>query len=108
MNFFKRLFGNQHKSQDGKRPDNTKLIFLINNWSENRSNENYKLVVEELTKGSSFLILPSLNSNSQKDTVGDWQVAEKDTNLKLTSIYNLDGLKVLGAFTDEKSLIFWA
>src|SRR6185437_5462059 len=108
MEFFKRFFGKGHKLQDEKRPDNTRLIFLINNWSEHRSDENYKLVVEELLQGNSFLILPSLNSDDQKVVIGDWQAAEKDTPLKLTSVFNLDGLKVLGAFTDEKSLLFWA
>jgi hypothetical protein len=32
----------------------------------------------------------------------------KEHNLQLTSVYNLDGLKVLGAFTDEDSLVAWA
>lgn len=55
--------------------------------------------------GNSFLLLPSQNDNEGS---ANWTIVDKDTTLKLTSIYNLDGLKVLGAFIDEDALLSWA
>jgi hypothetical protein len=107
MKFFKNLFDNKPEQENKAAPENTRLIFLINNWSQHRSNENYKLVVEELLNGNSYLILPSLNSGDPTITGQDWRTTEKDTKLQLTSVHNLDGLKVLGAFTDEKALLAW-
>jgi hypothetical protein len=107
MNFFKKLLGKVSEQPVEKQPENTKLVFLMNNWSENPSDKNYKLVMDELLHGNSFLILPTLDSG-QTGLSEDWSVAEKDMPLKLTSVYNLDGLKVLGAFSDEKSLLMWA
>jgi hypothetical protein len=108
MNFFKKLFSSKQNNTGASvvRPDNTKLLFYINNWVENPSRENYRIVVEEFTNGDSYLLLPSIND--ENITNNDWQTAKTDTTLKLTTIFNLDGLKVLGAFTDEKALYFWA
>jgi len=59
-------------------------------------------VVSELLNGNSFLLLPSENDGSNPDT---WKTAQENTELKLTCVFNLDGLKVLGAFTDENALL---
>lgn len=107
MNFLKKLIGGKQANIEASdvRPDNTKLIFYINNWVENPSLENYKVVVDELMNGDSYLLLPSLND--ENTAANDWQTVETGTSLQLTSIFNLDGLKVLGAFTDENALLFW-
>jgi len=107
MNLFKKLFGKEPERSTEKQSENTRLIFLMNNWSENSSDQNYKLVMEELLHGNSFLILPTLNSD-QVSLSENWNVAEQDMTLKLTSVYNLDGLKVLGVFCDEASLTNWS
>jgi SseB protein N-terminal domain len=39
---------------------------------------------------------------------GGWKLMEKGAKLKLTSVFNFNGLKVLGAFTDESALMIWA
>ena len=105
MNFFKRIFTSAKRAEPEKDPDNTKLIFLLNNCIGYRSNTNYGLVMKELLEGNSFLILPSINGEKNLD--GRAHTSET-TKLKLSSAYNLDGLKVLGAFSDEKSLLTWA
>ena len=108
MSFLSKLFkGNkqQENKTNNKNPDNTKLLFLLKNYSENRTNETYKVVMEELMNGDSFLLLPS--DNSHKDTI-DWQPIKAGTTIGLTSVYNLDGLKALAAFTDEDALINWS
>ena len=72
---------------------------------QNGEDDSYKNVILELMNGNSFLLLPSENDNENLDT---WTTAKIDTTLKLTCIYNLEGLKVLGAFTDENALLSWA
>jgi len=107
MSFFRKVFGRNDKSastSEKKDPENTRLNYLLNIWGEHPSDENYKIVVEEILNGNSYLILPSVNDDPGS---GNWETAKVSTTLKLTSIFNLDGLKVLGAFSDEKSLVQW-
>lgn len=101
MSIFKKIFGS--KDEPGN-PDNTRFLNLLNNWSQNMTNENYELVVNELMNGNSYLILPSVNDESQAD---GWETTTHDTTLKLTSIFDIDGLKVLGAFSDKEALLTW-
>ena len=108
MGFLNKLFkGNkkQQKNTDNKNPDNTKLLFLLKNYSENRSKENYIAVMEELMNGDSYLLRPSDNQHAE---TSDWHTLEKGATIGLTSLYNVDGLKVLGAFTDENALTQWS
>lgn len=108
MSFLKKLFGSSPKSKEPlqkKDPDNTRLLFLIDTWVSNPTNENYGDVLNELENGNSFLILPT--ENSGVETIG-WSSLEKESKLNLTSIYNLDGLKVLAAFADENALLEWS
>jgi hypothetical protein len=102
MSFFEKTLNPNPHSEN---PNNERLIILLNNWSQNRNGENYGLVVEELMKGNSYLILPSVNDANNGN---GWTTTKQDTTLKLTTVFNLDGLKVLGAFTDEASLSRWA
>jgi hypothetical protein len=103
MGLFDKWFGNKLKPTN---PDNSRLFKLLEVYQkQNGEGDSYKNVVLELMNGSSFLLLPSQNDNDSSET---WTTAEKDTTLKLTCVYNVDGLKVLGAFTDENSLVTWA
>jgi hypothetical protein len=63
--------------------------------------------MEELLHGNSYLILPTLKAEGKLALSADWQTSD-NTTIKLTSVRNVDGLKALGAFTDEKSLLIWA
>jgi hypothetical protein len=103
MGLFDKLFGNKQKQTN---PDNSRLLQLLEVYQKKQGKDNsYKNVVLELMNGNSYLLLPSQNDNEGTAT---WVAAQKGTTLKLTCIYNLDGLKVLGAFTDEPSLLNWA
>src|SRR4051794_40734787 len=108
MSFLNKFFNfgkdNANKSEY-KTPDNTRLLFLLKNYSENPSDENYKVVIEELMNGDSFLLLPS--DNSRKDTNG-WKTLKERTTIGLTSVVNLDGLKAVAAFTDKNALTEWS
>jgi hypothetical protein len=103
MGLFDKLFGTKTKPT---HPENSRLFELLDIYqNQNGKGDSYKNVVLELMNGSSFLLLPSKNDNENSDT---WTTAKEDTTPKLTSIFNLDGLKVLGAFTDENALLSWA
>ena len=103
MGLFDKLF---HTKSKAANPDNTRLLQLLKIYQAHKENgESYKNVVLELMNGNSFLLLPSQNDNEGS---GAWTTIEKDKTINLTSVYNLDGLKVLGAFTDEKSLLSWS
>ena len=103
MGIFSKLFG-EKISKDN--PDNAKLLELIDKyWKENGKGDTYKNVMLELMNGNSFLMFPTQNdSNTDPDK---WTTVEKDTTLKMASVVNIDGLKVLGAFTDEQALLAW-
>ncbi|HVS92554.1 MAG TPA: SseB family protein [Mucilaginibacter sp.] len=109
MNLFKKLFGRQEpipEEKDDKNPDNTKLIYLLDIYSQNSSAENYKAVVSEILEGNSFLMLPT-TENPAKNLNHGWKIANGDKTIQITSVFNQDGLKVLGAFSDEKSMLSW-
>ena len=104
MGLFNKIFGTKSKLSN---PDNTLLLALLEKYrEENGKGDTYKNVVLELMNGNSFLMIPSENDTSSPDP-DKWTTLEKDSTLKLASVVNLDGLKVLGVFTDEKALINW-
>jgi len=87
-------------------PENSRLISLLNIYSENRLANDYELVMRELTEGNSCLLLPSKNEGQINY---NWRVTDENTPLlKLSCIYEVDGIKTLGVFTDEDSLLEWA
>lgn len=103
MGLFDKLFGSKTKPTN---PENSRLFELLEIYQKQSGNgDSYKSVVLELMNGNSYLLLPSENDNEISDT---WTTTKKETTLKLTCVFNLDGLKVLGAFTDENALLSWA
>ena len=107
MNFLKKLFGSSNSKSEIKKsqnPDNTRLTYLLDIYGQHPSNENYRAVIDEITSGNSFLLLPSVNDNGNTN---GWQTAEAGTTINLSSIFDLDGLKVLGAFSDPNALVKW-
>lgn len=86
-------------------PDNRHLIQLLDVWSKNRSKETYAAVRTELQEGNSFLMLPS-GENSSTHT--GWNRTTQKTKLQLASIYTIDGVKMLGAFTDADAVLRWS
>lgn len=103
MRLFDKFLSSKHKH---RTPDNSRLFELLNIYQKlNGQGDSYKNVVLELMNGNSFLILPSQNDNQNPE---GWTTLEKEKTLNLTCIFHLDGLKVLGAFTDENALLSWA
>lgn len=107
MSFLKKIFGGQpdKKQSDEKSPDNRTLLNLLNEWKNTESSESYRNVVNELLNGQSFLLLPSVNDGKSSD---DWKTLKTGSTLKLTSVFDVDGLQVLGAFSDESALSTWS
>jgi SseB protein N-terminal domain len=104
MGIFKKLLSGESKPGN---PDNSKLLRLIDiYWKSEGKGKAYENVVLELTSGNSFLILPGSSGFAEKPD--GWITTDEKTKLGLSSIYNLDGLKVLAAFTDERALLDWA
>jgi len=86
------------------QPDNAKLIALLNDWSKEPIFKNYKNVMDELMNGNSFLMLPSQND---KKAESEWRISNGETS-GLTCIFEVDGLKVIGGFTDDGAITRWA
>ncbi len=91
--------------ENEKYPENAKLISLLNVWSQNKLDDDYELVMRELMEGNAWLLMPSQNDEHIND---NYKVSDGKTPLKLTCIYEVDGIKTLGVFTDEDSLFRWA
>lgn len=85
--------------------NNDSLIASLKKWGERQSNANYNAVLRELQNGHSYLLLPS-NNESQVDA--DWTTSDQSFALKLKSIVEVDGKRVLAAFSDEDALAIWA
>jgi hypothetical protein len=101
MGFLKNLFPSKRELKTEKQPDNARLIFLLNIYSEHNSDKNSRLILDELKNGNNFLIVPIIDEHNKA-------IGEQANILTLASSFDLDGLKVLGAFTDEASLMRWA
>jgi len=85
--------------------NNSKLLDLINNYyQQNGKNNTYRDVALEIINGNSHLLLPSVNDSSENNTS---TISEKGKKLKISSIFDVEGVKVLGAFTDENALYSW-
>lgn len=105
MRIFDKLFGKNKAKPKMADRDNSRLFNLLEIYrQQNGQGDSYKNVVFELMNGISCLLLPSENDGANSDT---WITAPKGTMLNLTCVFNLDGLKVLGAFTDENALLSW-
>lgn len=83
----------------------SKLSILLDIYQkQNGKGDSYKDVILELLNGDSLLLLPSPNDSSQNQE----PIEGAGKTLRLSSVFNIDGVTVLGAFTDEKALISWA
>ena len=103
MGLLNKFFKNK---QSQGNPDNSRLLELIKIfWKKNDKGDSYKDVVLELMNGNSFLMLPT--ENDSKHETNSWNASQEDTTLNLASVVNLDGLKVLAAFTDEEAMLSW-
>lgn len=107
MGIFDKLFGSKKKESDIEvnKPNNDKLTRLLENYGKDKSQENYQKAFNEIVEGNSLLLLPSINDGNEKD---EWKTLKKDSTLKLTSVFDQDGLKVLGAFTTPEKLLEWS
>ncbi|MES2060948.1 MAG: SseB family protein [Bacteroidota bacterium] len=108
MGFFKSFFNKPQTGEPYKGlPENKQLLGYIAEWYKQPSDETYKKTVMELMNGKPTLLLPSVNNEINIGPDG-WQTSDANTSLKLTCIYEIEGLKALGAFTDEEALLTWS
>jgi len=87
-------------------PDNTNLDALLNYWKDNKNEDSYKNIVEELLKGNTFLYIPVADKLNEKEILDISKL--KDKTIRFTSVLNRDGLLVVVVFSDETSLKMWA
>lgn len=88
-------------------PNNTKLLDLINTYHKQEENkDNYMNVIQELINGNSMLLLPSANDTPEEQKA--LSEAGHTKTLKLSSVFNHDGIRTLCVFTDEETLSDWA
>ena len=91
------------------KPNNTNLLHLIKTFQDHKTQDTFMAVLKELQGNSAFLIIPTLTPvvGKDKDAKG-WSTIEKGTQLTFTSVFEIDGQKVLGAFTSQQNLMLWA
>jgi hypothetical protein len=104
MGFFKKLFKSYPQKEDLK-PDNTRLIALIEQYISDNEYESYKKVVFELEDGNSYLIIPSESNLGEE--FSSWPPSPPGLKIKI-GIWFKDGLKATAAFTSEQALFEWA
>lgn len=104
MNLLKKLFG---KKEPEFTPDNTRLLQLIQRYHQEDTNENYGLVIEELYGNTAFLLVPTANENNGNSQQTGWNTLKAGATLDFTTVFNVEGLLVLGVFTSEETLSKW-
>ena len=90
-------------------PNNTLLLETIKAFQGNQNQETFMAVLQELQGETAFLILPTLEpvAGKEKNKEG-WSTIEKGTKLSFTSVFEMDGQKVMGVFTSQQNLMLWA
>jgi hypothetical protein len=83
----------------------SKLSNLLDIYQKQKGGDSYKDVIIELLNGDSLLYLPS-PPDSSEDKGSASESASR--TLKLSSVFTIDGVTVLGAFSDENALFTWA
>jgi len=82
----------------------SKLSNLLDTYQKQKgAGDSYKDVIMELLNGDSLLYLPS-----PPDSPENQESATESKTLRLSSVFNIDGINVLGAFSDENALFTWA
>jgi hypothetical protein len=105
-NFFIRFFSSsavEKENVEGK-VDNARLRYRLEIWNSHQSEANFYEVIEELRSGNSFLMLPVVDVSENKHNV---TAQAGSGEIKFTSIFDSDGLKVIFVFTSEKWLFNW-
>ncbi len=94
---------------DDFNPNNTPLLNYIKAFQKNQNQETFMAVFEELQGETAFLIIPTLEpvAGKEKNKEG-WSTIEKGTKLSFTSVFEMEGQKIMGVFTSQQNLMLWA
>ena len=78
----------------------------LQNYSntDDKSSE-YNRIVQGLIDGNYILYVPTQNDGKIENK---WKTLDKGSKLQLKSVFDVDGLKVLAAFSSESSLSEWS
>lgn len=91
------------------QPNNTNLLTSIKAFRENQNQDTFMAVLNELQGNNAFLLIPTTEPIVGKDRNEEgWSTIEKGTQMSFTSVFEVDGQKVLGAFTSQEKLMHWA
>ncbi len=90
-------------------PNNDTLLTTIKAFQNNQNQDTFMAVLQELQGNNAFLIIPTLEPVVGKDrNEAGWSTLEKGTQLSFTSVFEVDGQKVMGVFTSQQNLMLWA
>jgi hypothetical protein len=82
---------------------NARLHELLQAWARNQSPELHRRIAEELLQGDGVLLLTSINEPG----TGAGTAPTDGDQLRLTCVFDVDGLRTLAAFTAEVPLRAW-
>lgn len=100
---------NTSKPETDFQPDNTNLLTAIKAFRNNQNEETFIAVLNELQGNNAFLLVPTTEPIIGKDRNNEgWSTIEKGTQMSFTSVFEVEGQKVLGAFTSQNTLTNWA
>jgi len=87
-------------------PSDNKLPQDLQDYHRTTNNsQGYNQIVQKLIDGEYVLFLPTQNDGKADN---QWKTLAQGSELKLKSVFNLDGLKVLAAFSSELALSEWS
>jgi hypothetical protein len=91
------------------QPNNKQLLENIKIFQGNKNQETFMSVFEELQGENAFLVVPTAEpiKGENRDKNG-WSTIEKGTAMTFTSVFEVEGQKVMGAFTSQAALTIWS
>lgn len=90
------------------QPNNDKLLEKIKGFQTNQNQETFMSVLEELQGDNAFLLVPTVAPVTGKTPEKGWTTLEKGAQLSFTSVFEVEGKLVMGAFTSQATLMHWA
>lgn len=95
-------------SKNTFQPNNSNLLNKIKVFQANQNQETFMNVLEELQGENAFLLVPTSSPITGDTPEKGWTTIEKGAKLSFSSVFEVEGKLVLGAFTSQATLMHWA
>ena len=105
IGLFPLLISCEMEPSQGTPIENQKLIQLLSQWEQGQSPELFQEVRNELLNGNVTLLLSTQDADGGSV---EYTYIKDQTGVQLTCLFHIENKRILGVFTDERSLFKWS